>query len=108
MTKVIVIQESRFNYSSAEQFGDIIFATSLEYSHVPSSQINGRIISDIRKAFSDYIAGEDYIIPTGSPALCALVMASLGAKYPNAAHNVLKWDNMSHSYQLYREIENIL
>lgn len=107
-SKVFVIQESNFDYSKAEKFGEVVFVTSLEYNSVPGSNYNKRIIADIRKAFSDYIPGEDYLIPTGSPALMALVMVSIGAKWPNQSHQILKWGNMERDYKVYKEIEAIL
>lgn len=86
--RVWVIQEGRNDYSSAEEYGTVHFVTTSDMNKLENSAQNAAVIHDLRKFLSQYIAGTDYIIPSGNPMVVALAMMGL----PTTQHNLLKWD----------------
>lgn len=94
MTPTIwIIQEGVNDYSPAEQFGTVKFVTTGDIRSIEGQQ-NDAVRHDIRAFKAEYIAGTDYILPTGNPMVIAMVMMSL----PTALHKFLKWDRRQAKY----------
>lgn len=85
---VWVIQEGQNDYSSAEEYGTVRFVTKAELTKFKDSQQNNEVDLDVRRFLSEYIAGVDYIIPSGNPMIVILTALLL----PRGNHNFLKWD----------------
>jgi len=96
VSKVFITQEGNHNYTEAQEFGEVIFLTSSEFSPIPTSLKNSDIIKEIRKNMSDYIPGIDYIMPSGSPI--AIGVTFMIAREKGATVNILKWDNHYRRY----------
>ncbi|WP_373081940.1 hypothetical protein [Zhongshania sp.] len=97
--KVFVTQEAhRYNYAPAEAFGEVHFITQKEMSTVGNSRINEQIALDIKRFLAGYIPGTDYLITSGNPITGAQIMMSLGRKFGDCEHNMLKWDSASRQY----------
>jgi hypothetical protein len=93
-TRVFVIQEGSNDYSPAEKYGEIHFITKSDLRNIEGCQQNEVLFADLRKFWSEYIPGEDFIVPVGNPALIALVGMSL----PPGVHKFLKWDGRRAEY----------
>lgn len=100
MPKVFVTQEiSKINYSSAMDYGEVVFLTSDEYKQLPTDgRINNSIKAEIRKKMSEYIAGEDFILTSGSPV--SILYTGMMISGQLAAHKILKWNNQSNHYDI--------
>lgn len=95
---VWVVQEGNNDYAPAEEYGDVRFITSSDYTKIEGSQQNKNVEHDIKRFLSFYIPGRDHIIPSGNPMVAALVSMSL----PPHTHNMLKWDGRRALYIPYK------
>lgn len=94
---VWVTQEiPRFNYTSAEKFGDVKFVTASDFSNMVNSVHNLGLADDITRALRDFDFDVDYIAPTGSPVISMVVLAILGRRCKR--FRILKWDNRDYAY----------
>lgn len=101
MKKVFVVQEGPFDYTSAEDYGELVFCSYKELTPTRGGQYNESIIQGIKKAMANYVAGYDYILLSGSPvAIAHCLAAAFAAK--RGEHLLLKWDNQKNAYMLYR------
>lgn len=97
---VWVVEQGEFDYSPARVFGGeirVITADKLTPNADPSWHV--KVIQQMRRDFSGYIPGVDYVIPTGRPVrmmLAAMVMRERGDR-----HNLLGWDDRTQRYFLY-------
>jgi len=94
--RVLVAQENDFDYTPAAVFGAVEFVTSGDWSVFANSLRNKKIASDTKQAFTNYVAGYDYIVLTGSPLNMAVVIAEM-MKH-GKRHRLLKWCNRTFSY----------
>lgn len=95
--KVLVVQEQpQYDYSPAEQYGDVAFMSSHDVSPMSASLRNADIIRGMKKVMSDYVPMVDFILPSGSPINIAAVMMMAGKM--GGKHKILKWDNRSNNY----------
>lgn len=101
MNKVFITQEnSNFNYVPAEEFGQLIFMTSLEFSKHRDSQINRNILASIKAQVEVFNPKSDFVLLSGSPVINSAVFLALGKKFGySEAINVLKWSNRDGVYQ---------
>lgn len=94
---VWVTQEMpRFNYTSAEKFGDVKFVTATDFNNMVNSIHNRDLVDNITRTLRDFDFDRDYIAPTGSPIISMAVMAVLGRKCKK--FKILKWDNRDYVY----------
>ncbi len=85
---VWVAQEGNNNYAPAEQFGEVRFITKGDLRSMTTCQQNSDVAHDIRKFYSEYIVGHDFIVPGGNPMVTILLSMGLNA----GNHKFLKWD----------------
>ena len=92
MTVFVLEDDNKKNFISAQQYGDLRII-------LPFGTTMGRKTDDLMllldRALSDF-SDEDYIIPTGDPAIMLAAGAMLGRD-----HNVitiLKWDRQNNTY----------
>jgi hypothetical protein len=103
--RVFVTQESdQLNYSHAEHFGEICFLTRRELSPVPSSLVNAEVISEMETKLAAFDFDNDYLAPSGSPAVCGLAFfmlaRSLACSERQPKHlRILRWSNRDRVYQ---------
>ena len=102
MSKVYVTQfDPKWNFSSLDQYGDVIFLTDREYAAEPApGSYNNSIVNQIGAKLKEYVPGEDYIVMTGS----AIPNMITGMWISDMAgpHKVLKWSNRSSEYELFK------
>lgn len=98
---VLVTQfDPKWDFSDLNQYGDVKFLTDKEYKPEPTSaDYNKMIHRDVVRNMNDYVAGEDYIVMTGSAIpnfLTGMRVAQIAGR-----HKILKWSNRSRDYQLF-------
>lgn len=97
MPKVFVTQEMpQFNYTTAEEFGDIVFLTANDWSPVASSMHNETLLGNVKNQLKFYNNQEDFIVMTGSPIIIAVAFMVL-SRHTNRVQ-VLKWSNRDLMY----------
>jgi hypothetical protein len=95
--KVYVTQEVPFaDYTDLERFGDPVFLSASEVSHVADSLHNRKLVGMIRDRFAHYQPDVDFIAPSGSPIISGLVFAL--AREKSERFMVLKWNNRDRKY----------
>lgn len=97
MAKVFVIQENpRLNYMDAENYGEVIFITTKNYSPMKNSLINAQVLSDIATSMVNFDPDVDFLLLTGSPILIgyAFHLAMIKKGYVH----ILQWDGYRQSY----------
>jgi hypothetical protein len=107
-TKVFITQETNYDFSPAEQFGEVVFLTHKDLNNMRASQHNDRVVAEIKDKLKHYDSERDWIVVAGSPYISALVFMLLGHKKINSI-KVLRWDNRDFRYvplhiELRREI----
>lgn len=95
-----VVEQGEFDYSPARVFGDEIRVLTAE-KMTPNADASwhAKVIQQMRKDFSGYIPGIDFVIPTGKPVrmmLAAMVLREMGKH-----HKLLGWDDRTQRYFLY-------
>ncbi len=102
LSNVYVAQEGPFNYSSAEQYGDLQFCSVQEITPTVGGKLNDMIIGSMKKAMADYQPGLDFILLSGSPiAIAHCLSIAFNKKDKPIAHNLLKWDAQRNAYLKY-------
>lgn len=100
MSKVYVVQETNYNFSKAEEFGQIQFLSVYrddDFHNIVNSQHNERLLSHLRHELREFDEEQDYLIITGSPYITAAVFWLLGHKGVKRL-NILRWDNRDFVY----------
>lgn len=97
---VWVVEQGEFDYSPARVFGPEIRPIVAD-KLTPNADANwhAKTIQQMRRAFSDYVPGLDFVIPTGRPVrmmLAAMIMRERGVR-----HKLLGWDDRTQRYFLY-------
>lgn len=100
--KVFVAQENdKFDYSAAEQFGDLVFLTQHEYRSY-SSPANGKIRDEIFDGLSE-ITPEDYLLLTGNPITMSYAF-HIAACYLHdqgcSSVKILRWNSATLGYTI--------
>ena len=112
--RVFITQENRLrDYSDAEQYGEIQFLTSKEFSPHKNSKQNIDIINEIKDGLKDWTP-DDYILICGHPITASLVLHHVIGKYldlkqyptrydddPAMDLNVLIWKGQEGKYKKY-------
>jgi hypothetical protein len=87
-------------FSDAERFGQVRFLTDQEYRPCPAIGVNEKITLEIKKNISYYLPGTDYILLTGS-SIPNFIVGTYLMKFGELTHNILKWDNRQHRYEVF-------
>ena len=97
---VWVVEQGEFDYSPARVFGgEIRVITADKLTPNADASWHAKVIQQMRRDFSGYIPGVDFVIPTGRPVrmmLAAMVMRERGDR-----HKLLGWDDRTQRYFLY-------
>ena len=103
--KVYITQEVQTaNYGPAEGYGEVVFVTASELSHLRNSAHNRKLIALIREKLRDFRPHVDFVAPSGSPIITGLVFAVLRER--TARYQVLKWNARDQMYvPLFIDIE---
>lgn len=94
--KVFVTQETNYDFTPAEQFGDVVFLTHKDLNNMRASQHNDRIVAEIKDRIKHFDPNEDWLVIAGSPYIAAVVFMLLGRKHN--AIRILRWDNRDFRY----------
>lgn len=101
--RVYVIEQQPFDYASAEVFGDVRFMNvqrlAPDTPSTTSKEFNNKIRFQISRELSEYVAGIDFIIPTGAPTKIFMVGGFL--RLAGDWHNLLGWDARQQRYLHY-------
>ena len=99
--KVFVTQfDPKWNFTPAEEYGEVVFLTSSEYQCEPSPvEYNAAIHAEITRKLQDYVPGRDYIALTGSGVPNFVAGRILGRS--GGPHRILKWSNRQRAYELF-------
>jgi hypothetical protein len=98
MGKVFVTQENPgLNYMPAEEFGEIVFLTGLDFSLVKNSLANIALVEGLKQQLAKFRPEEDSIVVTGSPVVAAAVFMILASFTSEAV--VLHWSNRDRAYR---------
>lgn len=94
MAKVFIINDSGFNYSKAERFGELVTLTK---GHVPIH--NGITkVEPISEGLKDFNIAKDYLLIAGPPILNAMAAALISHKGPFI--KVLMFDAKKQDYSV--------
>lgn len=99
---VYVVEQQAYDYTSAEVFGELRFIEAkplAPQSPGAPDTWNRGVVHQIRKELAEYMAGYDFVVPTGSPSrmiLAGMLLAEKGKK-----HKILKWDGRTQRYLQY-------
>lgn len=97
MAKVYVVQENpRLNYVDADNYGEVIFLTTKDYSPMKNSLINTQVLMDIAGGLKDFDPDVDFLLLTGSPILLGYAFHRAMVKKGYA--HILQWDGYRQSY----------
>lgn len=99
---VYICEQQAYDYTAATVFGKLQFMEAQQLAPTsPGSPdtYNKRVVHQLRKELANYIAGFDFIIPTGSPNRMLTVGMILTEK--GSHHRILKWDARAQRYLLY-------
>ena len=87
------------DFAEAEKYGSVVFLTDKEYRPEPSpDKFNNQVENEIRSKFSEYVAGYDFVMTTGSGIPNVIVGGLLKA----GEHKMLKWSNQRKTYELFK------
>jgi len=87
------------DFAEAEKYGSVIFLTKEEYRPEPTPfGVNSSITAEITAKFSEYVAGYDFIMTTGS----GIPNVIMGHLLRAGEHKVLKWSNQRKTYELFK------
>lgn len=105
---VYVTQETRNDFSPAEQFGEVKFITHKDLHNIRQSRHNEALVAEVKEALKHYDPERDWLVISGSPYVAALVFMLIGHKKPKHVQ-ILRWDNRDFKYvplhiELRREI----
>lgn len=97
MGKVFVTQESSYNFSKAERFGEIIFLARDDLHNTQASLHNEQVIQEINRKLKSFDENDDWLVIAGSPYIAAVVFLILGKRGIKGL-NLLRWDNRDYTY----------
>lgn len=104
---VFVLEHQPFDYNAATNFGELKFlATSKlapEVTNINAEQgpdaWNTGVLSQLRRELTEYIAGHDYVLPTGAPV--KMVIMGMILKEKGEKHRLMGWDARLQNYLIY-------
>jgi hypothetical protein len=97
LNRVLVTQETSFNFAAAESFGEITFLTRDDLNNIKGSLHNESLIKDIGHKLQHFDSDEDWILVAGSPYVAAVVFMLLGWRGIRNI-KILRWDNRNLIY----------
>lgn len=95
--KVYISQETRYDFSPAEAYGEVVFITSKDLNNLRQSQHNEALVAQVKDALKHYDPEYDWIVISGSPYVAALVFMLIGRTRPQHVQ-ILRWDNRDFKY----------
>lgn len=98
----ITHENGSLDYTPAEQFGDITFLTRDDISPVKGSLANDELVAKLKAQLRSFDFYNDFLLPSGSPAVSGLAFAILGGRTRDVAGlplKILRWSNRDHKYQ---------
>lgn len=107
MSKVFVVQESRFkkdgatvshDYSSLFVYGPVIFLLPPTRRQMEEME-NKDELTLLDEKLEGFNAEVDYLVFSGDPVLCALAAITVYAKTEGDTINVLKWNRKDNVYE---------
>lgn len=109
MSIVWVTQETQYDFTEAEKFGEVRFLTTRDLNNNRNSQHNEALMTEIAHRLRKFDYERDYIVIAGSPYVSALVFLLLGLRHERAIR-ILRWDNRDLKYtplhlELRREVD---
>lgn len=88
-----------WDFGPAADYGEVVFLTEHELKPEPTvGAHNDRLVDEMKRAMGDYVQGTDFIVMTAAAVNNVAVMMKL----PVGPHNVLRWNNRKHRYELYK------
>lgn len=99
---VYVTQENQtFDFTQAEDFGEVVFLTAKELSSMPNSLMNANVVSEVWDNLWSFDSEQDFLLPVGSPLVSGLAFFLLGRNTTARNIKVLKWSNRDRNYKPY-------
>lgn len=71
---VFITQETKLDFSHANEFGDVEFITATEFSPQPASIMNRHVVQDVTRAADKFNPDTDYLLVCGDPIVIGLAM----------------------------------
>ncbi len=102
MAKVYVTKfQPDWDFGPAADWGEVVFITEDEMKAEPTvGSYNNDIEDEMKRNLQTYVSGTDYVVMTASATnnfKVANILHDKGGK-----HNVLRWNNRKHSYDLFK------
>lgn len=99
MAKVYVTQERDFDFSPAEQFGELVFMTANDFWNIKKSRHNDDLVNELDRHLKEYKPADgDYLLLAGSTMVIATVFMLLG-RYGYKNVSILRWSNRDRVYE---------
>jgi hypothetical protein len=99
--RVFVTNENpKYNYNSAEAYGDLIFVSTGDFSYTAKSPANEELVREMEDRLKDFDPDKDSVILSGSPAVMAAALLIIGRKHSNV--NILRYSSQSGGYDRVR------
>lgn len=95
--KVHVTQETSFDFTPAEAYGEVEFLTHRDLNSIKSSPGNVHTLREINHKLKAVDFDIDYFVLTGSPYIMASVFLLIGNRGIKKV-KILRWDNRDHKY----------
>jgi len=99
MSKVYITQERQFDFSSAEEYGDLVFLSVDDMWNGRNSPHNAKLIEHLYDQLKDFNSDKDFIILSGSDMVIAAVFMLLGRLQVRRV-SILRWSNRDRIYEL--------
>lgn len=100
MARVFVTQETRYDFTRAEEFGEVVFLSvggNDDFHNAYPSGHNDRMVGHLRRQLRDFDPNDDWVVITGSPYITAVVFMLLG-RMGLSRIRILRWDNRDYRY----------
>ena len=97
MRAYITQENPRLDYTGLmHHTDDVMFITAFDFNSMTGSESNLRLVDTIRHKLAGFDYDNDYIVPSGSPLVTAIVFSILHEKTDK--FNVLRWSNSDGCY----------
>lgn len=100
MPKVFITHEqSRFDYSPAEAFGELTTVSERMYSFTPGNSVNSGIYKSIIESAKEFDPLTDYVLPSGSAVITSMFFVRLAAMGVRIIR-LMVWNNNEGVYNI--------
>lgn len=100
MSKVFITHEqSRFDYSPAECFGQLVAVSERVYSFTPGNTVNSMVYKSIIDCSNEFDPNSDFVLPSGSALMTSMFMVRLAAIGIRTIR-LLTWNNNDSAYSI--------